>query len=149
MKTRILGIACVLALASGLSLAAQQTKPGAKAAPVRSQWSGIYSDAQAMRGEPLYVEDCAYCHGVDLQGTVAAPPLTSAALAARWQGKTLADLFDYQQAFMPWNSPGGFRRAQNVDILAYMLKKGGMPAGSELPSEPEAQRQIRILAARP
>ena len=152
MTTRIFGLTCAIALASGLYLAAQQAKPVAKpsaASPVRSQWSGIYADAQAKRGEPLYAEDCAFCHGVELEGTVSAPPLTAAALAARWQGKTLSDLFEYQQAFMPWNSPGGFRRAQNVDILAYMLKKGGLPAGTELPSDPEAQRQIRILAARP
>ena len=146
------GVVVVVVLASGLSLAAEQAQPPTETSDLsmgRSLQSGVYSDAQAQRGEPLYAEDCAYCHGAELEGTISAPPLTAAALSARWHDKTLADLFEYQQVFMPMNSPGGFARSQNVDILAYILKKGGFPAGTELPSQPDAQRQIRILAVRP
>jgi mono/diheme cytochrome c family protein len=149
MPARICSIGLVVVLAGGLSVAAQQPKPAAATPPAsiaRSQWSGIYSDAQARRGEPLYAENCAYCHGADLQGTISAPPLTASALSARWLDKTLADLYEYQQVFMPWNSPGGFGRLQNVDILAYVLKKGGFPAGTDLPAQADAQRQIRILS---
>ena len=147
MRIRVPVLGLVLGLTSGWSVAAQQAKPAAAA--VRSQWSGVYSDAQATRGEPLYTAECAFCHGADLQGTFAAPPLTATALSGRWQNKTLADLLDYQQAFMPWTSPGGFSRQQNVDILAHILKKGGFPAGAEIPSAADAQRGIRILAAKP
>src|SRR5579862_3973637 len=111
MTARVCGIGLAIALASGWSLAAQQAKPaGAKpaASAGRSQWSGIYSDAQAKRGEPLYAENCAFCHGAGLEGTISAPPLTASALSARWHDKSLADLFEYQLLFMPWNSPGGF-----------------------------------------
>ena len=152
MVTRIRGVVVAVALASGVSLAAQQAKPPAEAPAAssgRSLWSGVYSDAQARRGEPLYAENCAFCHGAELEGTISASPLSASALSARWHDKTLADLFEYQQSFMPWNSPGGFGRSQNIDILAYILKKGGFPAGTELPSQPDAQRQIRIVAARP
>ena len=134
------------------ALAAQQAKPPAEAPAAssgRSLWSGVYSDAQARRGEPLYAENCAFCHGAELAGTISASPLSAAALSARWHDKTLADLFEYQQSFMPWNSPGGFGRSQNIDILAYILKEGGFPAGTELPSQPDGQRQIRIVVARP
>ena len=72
-----------------------------------------------------------------------------ASLTTRWHNTTLADLFEYQRSFMPWNSPGGFRRPQNVDMLTYILKRGGMPAGTELSSQPDALRQIRIVAAEP
>ena len=145
VRTCVLGLA--LAIASGWSVAAQQAKPAAAAG--RSQWSGIYSDAQAKRGEPLYTAECAFCHGAELQGTFAAPALTASALSGRWQNKTLGDLFEYQRAFMPWTSPGGFSRDKNVDILAYVLKKGGFPAGSDLPGATDAQREIRILPAKP
>ena len=94
-----------IALASGVAVAAHQATPaGAKpaASTARSQWSGIYGDAQARRGEPLYAENCAFCHGAELEGTLSAPPLTAPAIAARWHGRTLAELFDYQLAFMPW-----------------------------------------------
>src|SRR5215813_2896794 len=118
MTARMFTIVVAIALVSGWTLAAQQPKAPAKvsAAAARSQWSGVYSDGQASRGEPLYAENCAFCHGASLEGTISAPPLTASALSARWQGRTLADLFEYQLAFMPWNSPGGFGRAQNVDI---------------------------------
>jgi S-disulfanyl-L-cysteine oxidoreductase SoxD len=139
----ILGVALALASAS---VAAQQGKPAA--VTVRSQWSGIYSDAQAKRGEPLYTAECAFCHGAQLEGTFAAPPLTATALSGRWGSKTLADLFEYQRAFMPWTSPGGFSREKNVDILAYILKTGGFPAGANLPLAADAQREIRIVAAK-
>ena len=151
MAYRICGLGLAIALAGVVSLVAQQAQPaGAKPASAgRSVWSGIHSDAQAKRGEPLYAENCAFCHGAELEGTMSAPPLTAAALTTRWHNKTLADLFEYQQSFMPWNSPGGFGRPQNVDILAYILKKGGLPAGTELPSQPDALRQIRIVVAKP
>jgi cytochrome c5 len=146
-----LSLGCLIALASGSSPATQQARPSGTPAgsTLRSQWSGIYTDAQAARGKPLYAENCAFCHGKDLEGTHSAPPVAAAALAARWQGQTLADLFDYQQVFMPWNSPGGFSRTQNADILAFMLKKSGLPAGTPLPTESDAQRQVRILAVKP
>lgn len=151
MAARICGISVAIALTAGVSLTARQAKPVPKpaASEASSLSSGIYSDAQARRGEPIYAENCAFCHGAQLEGTDSAPPLTVSALSARWRDRTLADLFDYQQSFMPWNSPGGFGRPQNVDILAYILKKGGLPAGTDLPSQPDAQRQIRIVAAKP
>lgn len=140
MAVRLSAVGVAVVLASGWSVAAHQATPSAPAG--RTPRSGMYSDAQAARGEPLYTAECAFCHGQDLQGTFAAPPLTQAALSARWQKKTLKDLLDYQQAFMPWTSPGGYSRQQNIDILAYILKKGGFPAGADLPSSPDALRQI-------
>lgn len=152
MEARISSLGLAIAFASSVCLTAQQATPAAAkpgGASTRSQWSGIYSDAQARRGQPLYAENCAFCHGAELEGTISAPPLTALALSARWGDRTLADLFDYQLVFMPWNSPGGFGRAQNVDILAYVLKKGGFPSGADLPQAVDAQRQIRIVAAKP
>ena len=148
----MLGLGLALALTGGWTVAAQQARPATTppaASSTRSQWSGVYSDAQAKRGEPLFTAECAFCHGAELQGTFAAPPLTGTTLSGRWQNKTLADLLDYQQQFMPWTSPGGFDRPKNIDILAYLLKKGGFPAGADMPSTPDAQKEIRILAAKP
>ncbi len=149
--SRIYAMAFVVVYGGALLAAEQARPPAAKpsASAMPSQWSGIYSEAQARRGERLYAEECAFCHGAQLEGTISAPPLTVAALSARWHGQTLADLFEYQRVFMPWTSPGGFGRPQNADILAYIFNKGGLPAGADLPTQAEAQRQIRILAAKP
>jgi S-disulfanyl-L-cysteine oxidoreductase SoxD len=136
----------VMGMLAAVSLAGVQ----APASPARSQWSGIYSVAQAQRGEALYAENCAFCHGADLGGTNSAPPLTRAALSAKWQGRSLGELFDYQQIFMPMNSPGGFSRAQNAEILAFVFKAGGLPAGStDLPSAPDLLKKIVVAANKP
>src|SRR5262249_50257110 len=50
--------------ATALVGSAQQTK---------TQWNGIYTEAQAARGEPLYAQNCASCHGPELTGGEMAP----------------------------------------------------------------------------
>ena len=131
------GLAGVLALAA--IARAQQPAPA-------SQWAGIYSEAQARRGQPLYADNCAACHGADLEGTISAPALQAPMMAARG-GRSMAELFEYVQVFMPLTSPGGLSRAQNADILAYVFSKAGYPAGkTELPVAPDALGRIRIVA---
>jgi hypothetical protein len=92
-------------------------------------WQGSYSDAQASRGEPLYAANCATCHGADLAGSEKGPALAGVSFAARWTGRTLTELLDYIHLQMPLNSAGGLSRQQSADVLAYMLRKGGVPAG--------------------
>ena len=55
------------------TLAAQQAK---------SQWDGVYTEDQAKRGEPLYSQYCASCHGPDLTGGEMAPGLTGGEFAS-------------------------------------------------------------------
>ena len=38
------------------------------AAEPRSVWDGVYTKAQAVRGDKLYREACARCHGENLAG---------------------------------------------------------------------------------
>jgi mono/diheme cytochrome c family protein len=37
---------------------------------------GVYTDAQASRGQKIYTESCSSCHGDDLSGGGQAPALT-------------------------------------------------------------------------
>ena len=130
------GVVVVVVLASGLSLAAEQAQPPTETSDLsmgRSLQSGVYSDAQAQRGEPLYAEDCAYCHGAELEGTISAPPLTAAALSARWHDKTLADLFEYQQVFMPMNSPRRLRPLAERRYPRLHLEEGWLPGRNRAP----------------
>ncbi len=41
----------------------------------RSLWDGVYTQDQAKRGEAVYVEKCARCHGAQLIGGDMNPPL--------------------------------------------------------------------------
>lgn len=103
-------------------------------ASMASADDGIYSAAQAARGEETYQQFCSACHGARLQGTPAAP-LTGEAFRGRWEdGKhTLDDLYYIIRSLMPNNAPGSLSKAQYADVVAYILKINNYPAGeSEL-----------------
>jgi mono/diheme cytochrome c family protein len=92
---------------------------------------GLYSAAQAARGEETYQQFCSACHGARLQGTPAAP-LTGEAFRGRWEdGKhTLDDLYYIIRSLMPNNAPGSLSKAQYADVVAYILKVNNYPAGA-------------------
>jgi mono/diheme cytochrome c family protein len=119
VRWTIVAVAWTSTVALG-GLSAQQPKSG---------WDGIYSDAQAKRGQALYAENCISCHGTE-QGTPRGPAIVGPAFAARWQPKPIQELFDFVQAKMPYNSPGGLTRAQNADIIAFMLQQSHVPGGA-------------------
>jgi len=141
--TPIKGLAVVCA-AILVRAAAQESKPEA------TVWDGVYSDAQASRGEAAYTKNCASCHGGKLEGLGQTPPLAGEDFLSRWDGMTLGDLFDQIQTTMPADRPGQLAPSDNAAILAYILKSNHYPAGSEeLPSGGEKLQRIRIAAARP
>jgi mono/diheme cytochrome c family protein len=116
----------------------------------KTQWDGVYTTAQAARGEAVYSEACASCHGPNLSGSEMAPGLTGGEFIANWNDLTLADLFERMRTSMPQNSPGSLSRAQDADILAFVLSKAGFPAGTtELPTETEALGTIKFAATKP
>lgn len=93
--------------------------------------NGLYSEAQALRGERLYQQYCAACHGVRLEGNPAAP-LTGTSFRSRWEDgrHTLDDLYFIIRSLMPNNAPGSLSKAQYADVVAYLLKVNGYPAGA-------------------
>ncbi len=111
----------------------------------RSVWDGVYTAEQAKRGLALYGKECASCHGSDLTGGESAPPLTGAEFLSNWTGQTLGDLFERTRQSMPQNNPGKLSRAQNADVLAYLLSMNRFPEGkAELDKVTEVLKQIRI-----
>src|SRR5580704_4204325 len=65
------------------------------------------------------------------------PPLTGDVFKGNWNGRPLSDLFDKMKRTMPRDDPGKIGLNQNADILAYLLKFNGFPAGkAELPADP-------------
>ena len=110
---------------------------------------GVYTDEQATRGQASYKAACQSCHGQALEGSGAAtPPLTGPGFLMNWDGQTLDDLFERIQTTMPADHPGKLSRAENADILAYILKANKLPAGkNDLPSDEDALKQIQFEAA--
>jgi cytochrome c5 len=93
---------------------------------------GVYSLAQAARGDETYQQFCSACHGARLQGSPAAP-LTGDSFRARWEdGKhTLDDLYYIVRSLMPNNAPGSLSKAQYADVVAFILKVNNYPAGEQ------------------
>ena len=116
-------------------------------AQAKSINDGIYSDAQAKRGDVLYKEQCATCHGDNLEGSGPMPALAGKDFLASWQGKTVGDLFEKTHTTMPATAPGSLTPAQAADIVAYMLASSKYKVGTtDLESKAEALQQIKIEA---
>jgi S-disulfanyl-L-cysteine oxidoreductase SoxD len=96
----------------------------------RSVNEGVYTADQAKRGEGVYKEQCAACHGDNLEGSGPMPPLAGKDFLMNWEGKTLGDVYEKVQTTMPATAPGTLTPEQTADIVAYMLSKDSYPAGS-------------------
>jgi cytochrome c len=117
---------------------------------MRTVWDGVYTAEQAARGEKVYADKCARCHGEGLQGLESAPALTGPTFYATWNGESLDALFERMRSTMPQDSPGSLSRVQNADILAHILRAGGFPAGQTLlDSQGGALTQVKVLMYRP
>jgi mono/diheme cytochrome c family protein len=99
-------------------------------AQAKSASAGVYAAEQATKGEAIYKEQCAACHGDNLEGSGPMPPLAGNDFLANWKGKSLGDLFEKVQATMPATAPGTLTADQTVETLAFMLKAGKYPAGT-------------------
>ncbi|HEY7671701.1 MAG TPA: c-type cytochrome, partial [Gammaproteobacteria bacterium] len=117
---RAVGGACVLAL---VALPAVAQRDGAT-------WDGAYTEEQAQRGERLYTEQCAQCHGTTLGGIEAAPALTGLEFFAKWEPETPGALLERTRLSMPPASPASLSRTESADLVAYLLRTGGYAAGT-------------------
>jgi S-disulfanyl-L-cysteine oxidoreductase SoxD len=116
----------------------------------RTVWSGVYTEVQSKRGEAIYMEMCANCHGAELEGLDMSPPLAGATFSSNWNELTLGDLADRIRISMPADRPGTMTRAQVADVMAYMLSANKFPTGpTELPQVVPLLKQIRIIAEKP
>ena len=115
-----------------------------------------YTGAQAARGEVLYQQRCAACHGEDVNGdgNGITPALFGPAFAANWGGLPLSDLLQRIQLEAGQSKPAGLTRAQQADVLAFLLQVNEIVDGAaELPADLGQLSRVRFselttLAAR-
>ena len=152
MHRLVLAVVVVLPLISAAR--APRTPSATPLAVPRSRlasvWDSVYSPAQAGRGESAYVKFCARCHQASLGGADQSPPLAGPAFLGNWNGLTLADLHDRIRTTMPSDSIGIVDRQVVTDVIAYMLKANGFPAGAtDLASDGDRLKAIAIQSSRP
>ena len=121
-----------------------------EAALGKTVWDSVYSTTQAARGESAYAKGCARCHGAALSGGDQSPPLAGSAFLGNWNGQALVDLQQRIKTTMPSDSIGIYDAKFVTDVVAFMLKANGFPAGDmELSSDDAALKDIAIRANRP
>ena len=113
-------VACLLAFAGGVLVAAQPAKQG------RTVWDGVYTDAQAARATAVFSTSCSNCHTHTPEGS------NSLIGDKFWKGytqKTVADLLTFVSTNMPNGNGGSLAAPTYNDLVALILKSNRFPAG--------------------
>src|ERR1051325_7245437 len=133
---------CIIAVALFACAAAGWFSRNVQAQQPQTVNQGVYTDVQARRGEVVYKDRCASCHGGTLQGSLG-PPLAGDDFTGDWDKQPLSELFNKIRNTMPQDAPGKLSAQQTADVLAYILQAGKFPAGrTELRADEAALKQI-------
>jgi S-disulfanyl-L-cysteine oxidoreductase SoxD len=104
---------------------------------------GVYSAAQAKRGEALYQQQCISCHGAAMDGAGPYPPLSGDEFLTKYEGQPTLNLYDMIQKLMPATKPGSLSRPEAADLLAYILSFNKFPAGkTDLPNDEDSLKKL-------
>ena len=142
--------ALLVALVAGVFAASVGASDAHQLTVARTVWDSVYSLPQAARGESAYAKGCARCHGAALTGGDQSPPLTGSAFLGNWNGQSLVDLQQRIKTTMPSDSIGIYDAKFVTDVVAFMLKANGFPAGViDLGSDDGALKDIAIRSSRP
>ena len=115
----------------------------------KTVWDGVYTKAQAQKGEAIYNEKCSKCHGSDAGGGDA-PSLSDSGFAGDWDGLTVLQLFDRTRSSMPQDAPQSLSREETVSLMAYIFSKNNFPAGEiDLSERGEMLGIIKYVATKP
>ena len=106
-----------------------------------------YTDAQADAGQRVFASQCAICHGDKLEGKVG-PALAGQQFlsVSQFQELTAGFLYRTMSKQMPKNAPGSLSKTEYLDVLAYILKVNGYPAGpKQLTADNGELNRIKIV----
>jgi mono/diheme cytochrome c family protein len=112
-------------------------------------WTGVYSTAQARRGQAAFAAYCSRCHGPDLagrgRGGGGGPALKGDPFWMSWEAATLGSLAMTIQDTMPRDAPGSLADEMYGDLVAYILEANAFPAGdADLELKPAVLETIKI-----
>jgi mono/diheme cytochrome c family protein len=103
----------------------------------KSVKAGVYTAAQAERGQAAFRSKCASCHAPNR--------FTDDLFYSSFAGKPLWEMFDVISDTMPEDNPGSLKKEEYADVIAYLLKLNKFPDGSaELPIDKDALSTIMM-----
>jgi alcohol dehydrogenase (cytochrome c) len=94
--------------------------------------SSTFTQEQYERGEAVYQQECALCHGPELDNGVAST-LHGQTFRKTWSrlGVTVGDLYNRIANTMPPGQLGELSESENLDVLAYLLGRNNVLQGSQ------------------
>lgn len=129
----------VIVLAAVVAVAAWSGSAAARA-PGASTNDGVYTAAQAAKGQELYSQACATCHEP--------AKFTGAEFTRAFVGRPLSDI-DRAMAEMPADNPGSLTADDVASLIAYFLQMNKYPAGPTPLSGASAALKGIMVSPRP
>jgi mono/diheme cytochrome c family protein len=106
-------------------------------APQKTTNSGVYTEAQAGRGQKIFEAKCTACHDT--------ARFTGEGFLDPWAGKPLKDVWDIASGTMPEDNPGSLKPQEYGDVIAFFLSLNAFPTGdAELQGDAAAMANITI-----
>src|SRR5258708_11659187 len=99
-----------------------------------------YNKDQAAQGKAAYKQNCAQCHGQNVDDGEFGTPLKGLDFAEGWAGKSAGALLTFMRTNMPPANPGGLADKTYAQIIAYLLQQNGLQ-----PGENELSSDVRLL----
>ena len=117
---------------SGGTPAATSTAPG------RTVLAGVFTGAQAARGERTFQRNCSSCHvPTQFSGEI---------FQVVWTDRPVGELYEVMSTTMPESAPGSLSPGDYTDIIAFFLQKNGYPQGAdELAADPGVLKQVVFM----
>lgn len=99
--------------------------------------TGVYTAEQATAGEKIYGSICTGCHNLGSH--------SGQVFAQKWKGRPLADLYEQVAFKMPEDDPGSLSPTESAQVVAYILKTNGNPAGPQALSADMAELKKLLI----
>ena len=134
--TRMAAALFAAVLACGLA-----ATPAAAQQPEREP--AQYTADQADAGLAAYRQNCASCHGENLDDGPFAPPLRGVVFREKWRVRSLEALFTETVTTMPQDRPGSLGDETYTHLMAFLLQENGIEAGvTPLAADPAAMAAL-------
>jgi len=101
-----------------------------------------YDAGQARKGQTVFYEQCAECHGGNLEGNFG-PALAGGDGNIQWD--TVKYVYTYMTGHMPAGNAGGLSKDEYVDLMSFLLKMHGHAPGKRALTEDAAKNSKALL----
>ena len=114
-----------------------EPEPEPEPAVAATIWDGVFTSAQASRGQETARAVCFACHSQS--------EWTNPMFIRVWSGRPIHQMWENLRMTMPYDYPGRLSAQEYSDVVAYMLELNGAPAcETELPADAEGLMQITV-----